>query len=160
LSWKLALGSTGSGLAPRIDRESNAGLDGVLGFDIDHVFLWVPDAEDDCGFSFSCLLFLRKGLLLKKLLLFFWTSCWFCAGAAATGAETTLEDFNGDLWPLAGSTLDIEVALETSLRESRLEGLLMLDAEPLSEAGPPVRQNIVIPSVGYALWGTLGISPW
>lgn len=66
------------------------------------------------------------------------------------GIATPLVGFVGDCFPLGGSWLDNDVGFEISLCESRLEGLYALVPELRSEGGP-VRQNIVIPSVGYEL---------
>lgn len=56
----------------------------------------------------------------------------------------------GDCLALGGSWLEKEVGLEHSLCESRLDGRYALVAELRSDGGP-VRQNMVIPSVGYEL---------
>ena len=79
-SWNLARGSTGSGLpefVSRNDRSLSYVLLGLLAFFsgrlvVFHVFREVGVEKD--GASFSCLLFLLNGLLLKKPLLFFWIS--------------------------------------------------------------------------------------
>jgi hypothetical protein len=65
------------------------------------------------------------------------------------GMETPLTGLTGDCLMLgAGSWLENEEGLEMSLwLSSRLEGRYALVAELLSDGGP-VRQNIVIPSVG------------
>ena len=56
----------------------------------------------------------------------------------------------GDCFPLGGSWLENEVGFEYSLCESRLRGLVGLVPELRSD-GASVRQNIVMPSVGYSL---------
>lgn len=105
--------------------------------------------------SLSCRLLRRKGLLLKKVLRFFWT----CVSCADPRGAAPLLGLVGDCLALVGSWLDTDVGLDTSLCESRLDGLYTLFVPELRSEEGPFRQNIVIPSVGYALWGTADISP-
>lgn len=104
------------------------------------------------GLSLSWRLLRRKGLLLKNAL-------FFLVDLSSPGVDIAVfVGFAMDFLVGVASTLDIEVGLDTSLWESRLEGRYALVAELRSEGGP-VRQNIVIPSFGYELCGTDPICP-
>jgi hypothetical protein len=89
----------------------------------------------------------RNGLWFWKNPLFFLRTCF--SGDPAGGADC----LTGDVIPLGGSILEKDVGLEYSLRESLLEGRAEVMAELRSEGGP-VRQSMVIPSIGYGSWGT------
>lgn len=93
-----------------------------------------------CG-ALLLVLLRRKGLWFWKKPLLFLSSCF--SGEAAGGADC----FTGETIPLGGSTLEKEAGLEYSLRESLLEGRAEVIAELRSEGGP-VRQSIVMPSMG------------
>lgn len=100
-------------------------------------------ADASCGASFSCLLFLRNGLRFWKKPLFF---------SFKTGMSLDDDMFDplnclvGEGWPLAGSKLEREVAMDNSLCESSLlSGRVGLGFELRSD-GAPRRQNWVMPS--------------
>ena len=136
-SWKLARGSTGSGLA---DRAASCTIDwrlilpsGRVGLTFSLVFRLAAGAHVlrlvgamDAGVSISGLLFLRpKGLLKKPR--FFWKELSSMGpGSLNDGGGIGLP---GEADPLGGSTLEKEFKSEWSLCDSRLGGRMGLGTE-------------------------------
>lgn len=87
-------------------------------------------------------------VLLRLNGLWFWKKPLFFLKTRLSGLDAGSGScFTGDALPLVGAMLDREVGLEYSLCESRLEGLAETTCELRSDGGP-VRQSMVMPSIG------------